>query len=72
MRALYACGWKDDDRIKKLPVTPAEERATYHSKKAKASSVQQLRGITTIQNLKPKCFQLIKTRCFINESWKNV
>ena len=53
MRALYACGWKDDDKIKKLPAflrgqaathfyaTPAEERATYATaaKKAKASSV---------------------------------
>ena len=90
LREFDACalanGWKDEDKIKKLPAflrgraathfyaTPAEERAIPTMPQQKTLSkpyAHQSKGKTTTQNLITECCALVKTRRFINGSWNN-
>ncbi len=81
-----ANGWKDEDKIKKLPAflrgraathfyaTPVAERATLDAatKKLKQALCPLVEKEKTIMlNLKPECFTLVKTHRFITTSRKN-
>jgi hypothetical protein len=89
LREFDACalanGWKDEDKIKKLPAflrgraathfyaTPVAERATYDAatKKLKQALCPPVERKTITLNLKPECFALVKTHRFISGSWNN-